>query len=48
MFQIKVVEKIKTHILRLVFLFFRKSWLFYDDVKYGAAREVADENMAAH
>ena len=47
MFQIKVVEKIKTHILFSV-TFFRKSCRLWDNVeKCGWAREAADDNMAA-
>jgi hypothetical protein len=45
MFQIKVVEKIKTHILCITFS--RKSCCLCDNVeKYGEAREAADDNMA--
>jgi len=41
----KVVEKIKAHILCLIF-FFRKPCRFLDNVeKYGRARQVTDENM---
>jgi hypothetical protein len=47
MFQAKVVEKIKTHILGAVTLF-RKSYSLWDNVyKYGRARESADDNTAA-
>jgi hypothetical protein len=47
MFQIKVVEKIETYILRLV-AFFQKSCRLWDNVKtYGGAREAADDNMTA-
>jgi hypothetical protein len=46
MFQIKVVEKIKTHILCSVTIV-RKSCCLWDNVeKYGGAREAADDNMA--
>jgi hypothetical protein len=46
-FQIKVVEKLKTHILRSV-AFFRKSCRLWDNVeKYGGAREAVNDNMAA-
>jgi hypothetical protein len=45
MFQIKVVEKIKTHILRSV-SFLRKSCRLWDNVeKYGGAREATDDNI---
>jgi hypothetical protein len=47
MFQIKVVEKIKTNILFSA-TFFRKSCRLWDNVeKCGWAREAADDNMAA-
>ena len=47
MFQMKVVEKMKTHILCSV-TFFRKSCRLWDNVeKYGGAREAADDNTAA-
>jgi hypothetical protein len=46
MFQTKVVEKIKTHILCSV-TFFRKSYCLWDNVeKYGRAREATNDNMA--
>jgi hypothetical protein len=46
MFQIKVVDKIETHILCSV-TFFQKSCRLWDNVeKYGGAREAADDNMA--
>ena len=46
MFQTKVVEKIKTHILFSVTFFFRKSCPLGDDVeKYGKARQAADDNV---
>ena len=47
MFQIKVVEKIETHVLCSV-MFFRKSCLWWKNVKKrGGAREAADNNMVA-
>jgi hypothetical protein len=47
MFQIKVAEKIKIHILCPV-IFFRKSCRSWDNVeKYGGAREDANDNKAA-
>ena len=46
MFQIKVVERIKTHIL-CQYPFFRKSYRLLDNVeKYGKAGQDTDENMA--
>jgi hypothetical protein len=43
-FQTKVVEKIKTHILCLI-TFFRKSCRLWDNVeKFGGAREATDDN----
>jgi len=46
MFQIKVVEKIKTHILGSV-TFFRKSCRLWDNVeKYSRAGQATDDNMA--
>jgi hypothetical protein len=43
MFQTKVVEKIKTHILRSV-TFFRKSFRLWDNVeKFGRAGEASDD-----
>ena len=46
MFQTKVVEEIKTHILCSVSLF-RKSHLLWDNVeKYGGAGQAIDDNMA--
>jgi hypothetical protein len=45
MFQTKIVEKIKTHILCSV-TFFRKSFRLRDNVKkYGRGRQVRDDNM---
>jgi hypothetical protein len=45
MFQTKVVEKIKTHILCSI-TFFRKSCRLWDNVeKYGTARQATDENI---
>jgi hypothetical protein len=45
MFQIKVVENIKLHILCYI-TFFRKSCRLGNIVeKYGGAREAADDNM---
>ena len=45
MFQTKVVEKIKTHILCSV-TFCRKSCRLWDNVeKYDRARQVADDNI---
>jgi hypothetical protein len=47
MFQIKAVEKIKTHILYSV-MFFQKLCLLWDNVeKYGGAREAADDKTVA-
>ena len=44
-FQIKIVEKIKTHILCSI-TFSRKSCRLWDNVeRYGRAREVADDNI---
>ena len=47
MFQIKVVEKIETHILHSVTFFFsRVSCNLWGNVKkWGGAREAADDNM---
>jgi hypothetical protein len=46
-FQTKVVEKIKIHILFSVTLY-RKSHRLWDNVeKYGEAREAVDGNMAS-
>jgi len=46
MFRTKVVEEIKTHILRLV-TFFRKSCRLWDNVeKYCTAGQATDDNMA--
>ena len=46
-FQMKVVEKLKTHILCSVAIF-RKSCRLWDNVeKYGRAREAVNDNMAA-
>ena len=45
MFQTKVVEKIKTHILCSV-IFFRKSRLLRDNVEeYGTAIQATDDNV---
>jgi hypothetical protein len=45
MFEIKVLDKIKTHILCSV-TFFRKSYRLWDNVeKYGTARQAADGNI---
>jgi hypothetical protein len=45
MFQTKVVEKIKAHILCSI-TFSRKSWRLWDNVeKYGTARQVTDNNI---
>jgi hypothetical protein len=45
MFQTKVVEKIKTHILCSI-TFFRKSCRLRDNVeKYGTARQATDDNI---
>ena len=47
MFQIQVLEKVKTHILCSV-TFSRKSYRLWENVEnYGGAREAADGNMAA-
>ena len=44
-FQIKVVEEIKTHILYSV-TFFLKTYRFWDNVeKYGRARQAMDDNI---
>ena len=46
MFQTKVVEKLKTHILFSV-TFFRKSYLLWDNVeKYCSAGQEADDKTA--
>jgi hypothetical protein len=46
MFQAKVVEKIKTHILCSA-TFFRKPCRLHDTIeKYDEAREAADDNLA--
>ena len=48
MFQIKLVEKIKTHIVYSA-TFFRKSCRLGDNLeKFWGARESADGNMVAH
>jgi hypothetical protein len=48
MFQIKVVDKIKIHILYSI-TFLRKSCNLWNNVeKYGGAREAADYNMVVH
>ena len=48
MFQIRFVDKIKTHILSSLTLL-RKSYLLWDNVqKHGGAREAADDNVAAN
>jgi len=45
MFKIKVVKKLKTHMLYSVTFFFRKSCRLWDNVeKCGAAREATDDN----
>ena len=48
MFQTKVVEKIKTHILcSVTFFFFRKSCRLWDNVeKYGRAGQATYDNKA--
>jgi hypothetical protein len=47
-FQTKLTEKMKTHILCSI-TFFRKSCPLCDNVeKYGAAREVTDDNIIRH
>jgi len=47
MFQTKFVEKIKTHILYSITLFFRKSCLLWNNVeKYCRVRQATDVNMA--
>jgi hypothetical protein len=45
MFQIKVVEKIKLHILCSVPFFNQKSCCLWEVKKYGGAREATDGNM---
>jgi len=46
MFHINVVEKIKTHILCSLEIFFLKSCCLLDNVeKYGTARQATDYNM---
>ena len=46
MFQTKVAEKIKIHILCSVNFFFFKSYPLWDNVgKYGADRETTDDNI---
>ena len=48
MFQIKVIEKIKIHILCSI-TFFPKSSRLLDSVeKYDGAREAANDNVVAH
>jgi len=48
MFQTKTVQKIKTHIVRLI-TFFCKSCHLEDDVeKYCAARQSTDDNTIQH
>jgi hypothetical protein len=45
MFETKVVDKIKTHILCSI-MFFRKSCRLWDNVgKYGTARQATDDNI---
>jgi hypothetical protein len=45
MFETKVVEKIKTHILCSI-MFFQKSCRLWDNVeKYGRARQATDDNI---
>jgi len=48
MFQTKVVDKIKTHILcSITYFFFRKSCRLWENVeKYCTAGQAADDNMA--
>jgi hypothetical protein len=47
MFQTKVVEKIRTHILCYVTLFFKKWWCLWDNVeKWCTAVQATDDNMA--
>jgi hypothetical protein len=47
MFQMNVVEKIKTHILCPVNIFFRKSCRLWDNAeKYCRAGQATDDNMA--
>jgi len=47
MCQTKVVEKIKTHVLYTVTIFFRKSCRLGDNVdKYCGAGQATDDNMA--
>jgi len=50
MFQTKVVEKIKTHVMfNNLFFFFQKSCNLLDNVeKYGRARQVTDDNTIQH
>jgi hypothetical protein len=44
-FQKKVAEKIKTHILCSI-TYFQQSFCFWDNVeKYGTARQVTDDNV---
>ena len=45
MFSIKVVEKIKTHILCSITFFLKLSRLRDNVEKYGGAREVTDDNI---
>jgi hypothetical protein len=46
MFQIKAVEKTKTHILRSITFFSRKSCRLWDNFKtYGGAKEATDDNI---
>jgi len=47
MFETKIEEKIKIHILCSVTLFFRKSCSLWDNVeKYGGAWKATDDKMA--
>jgi hypothetical protein len=47
MFQTKVVDKIKTHILCSIHCFFHKSFHLWDNVKkYGRYAQATDDNMA--
>jgi hypothetical protein len=48
MFQTKVTEKIKTHILCSI-TFFRKSCRLWDNVeKYGSARQAINDNIVKY
>ena len=47
MFQMKIVQKIKTHIIWSVTFFWKSCRLWENFEKYGGARKAAHNNMAA-